>query len=122
MGVKTKEENGNGGLHNALSTGTSVIGNITTGTDFRIDGHIKGDVCSAGKIVIGSQGSILGNIQAENAEILGSAEGNIQIKEKLTLKASAVIKGELSTGIIEIEPGARFNGTCKMTEKKVEKQ
>ncbi len=116
MGFRTKEENSTGGLHNALTTGTSVIGNITTEIDFRIDGNIKGDVCSAGKIVIGTQGSILGNIQAENAEILGLAEGIIHIKEKLTLKATAKIRGELYTRILEIEPGAQFNGTCKMSE------
>lgn len=114
MGFKTKEGNPSGGLHNALSAGTSVVGNITTESDFRIDGNIKGDVVSGGKIVIGSEGSIIGNIEAENAEIMGLAEGNILIKSRLTLKATAKIRGEIRTQSLEIEPGAHFNGTCQM--------
>ena len=44
MGIKQKEENTNGGLHNTLAAGTTVKGDIVTETDFRLDGKIEGDV------------------------------------------------------------------------------
>ena len=34
MGIKQKEENTNGGLHNTLAAGTTVKGDIVTETDF----------------------------------------------------------------------------------------
>ena len=89
MGIKQKEENTNGGLHNTLATGTTVKGNIQTETDFRLDGKVEGDVSCSGKIVIGPKGNVTGNIVSANAEILAQT--------------------------LEIEPNARFNGVCKMS-------
>ena len=71
MGIKQKEENTNGGLHNTLAAGTTVKGDIVTETDFRLDGKIEGDVSCSGKIVIGPKGNVTGNIVSTNAEILG---------------------------------------------------
>ncbi len=115
MGIKQKDENAVGGLHNTLAAGTSVKGDVTTETDFRLDGQIEGDVNCNGKIVIGPKGQVKGNITAINAEILGVVEGSVRVKEKLTLKATANIKGDIFAQQLEIEPNARFNGVCNMT-------
>ena len=108
MGIKQKEENTNGGLHNTLAAGTTVKGDIVTETDFRLDGKIEGDVSCSGK----------GNIVSTNAEILGEVEGSIHVSAKLVLKATAVIKGDIFAQTLEIEPNARFNGVCKMSGEK----
>ena len=79
MGIKQKEENTNGGLHNTLAAGTTVKGDIVTETDFRLDGKIEGDVSCSGKIVIGPKGNVTGNIVSTNAEILGEVEGSIHV-------------------------------------------
>ena len=71
MGIKQKDENSAGGLHNALAAGTTIKGNIITETDFRLDGKVEGDISCNSKIVIGPKGSVIGNIVSENAEILG---------------------------------------------------
>ena len=113
MGIKQKEENTNGGLHNTLAAGTTVKGDIVTETDFRLDGKIEGNVSCNGKIVIGPKGNVTGNIVSANAEILGEVEG-----AKLVLKATAVIKGDIFAQTLEIEPNARFNGVCKMSGEK----
>lgn len=115
MGIKQKEENTNGGLHNTLAAGTNVKGNISTETDFRLDGKVEGDVSCTGKIVIGPKGCVTGNITADNAEILGEVEGSVRVSAKLSLKATAVIKGDIFAQSLEIEPNAQFNGACKMS-------
>ena len=63
MGIKQKEENTNGGLHNTLAAGTTVKGDIVTETDFRLDGKIEGNVSCNGKIVIGPKGNVTGGPQ-----------------------------------------------------------
>ena len=112
MGIKQKEENTNGGLHNTLAAGTTVKGDIVTETDFRLDGKIEGDVSCSGKIVIGPKGNVTGNIVSTNAEILGEVEGSIHVSAKL------VLKGDIFAQTLEIEPNARFNGVCKMSGEK----
>ncbi len=115
MGIKQKEENTNGGLHNTLAAGTNVKGNISTETDFRLDGKVEGDVSCTGKIVIGAKGCVTGNITADNAEILVEVEGSVRVSAKLSLMATAIIKGDIFAQLLEIEPNGQFNGVCKMS-------
>lgn len=115
MGIKQKDENSAGGLHNTLATGTTVKGNIITETDFRLDGQVEGDISCNGKIVVGPKGQVIGNIVSSNAEILGEVEGSVHVSEKLVLKATANIKGDVFAQSLEIEPNARFNGVCNMS-------
>ena len=114
MGLRQKEESPNNSLHNTLATGTTVKGDMFTEIDFRTDGKIEGNIECKGKIVIGPKGLVTGNIVATNAEILGEVDGSVQVKEKLILKSTSMIKGDILTQTLEIEPNAKFNGSCKM--------
>ena len=53
MNLKHKEETPAGGLHNVLSSGSAIKGNVMADTDFRLDGKVEGDILCGGKIVIG---------------------------------------------------------------------
>lgn len=111
---KTKEEQTSSGLHNAMAAGSFVKGNITSEADFRLDGRVEGDIACSGKIVVGQKGSVTGNIRCQNAEIHGEIIGTIQTDNHLTLKATARIQGDIRTQTLEIEAGAKFDGTCRM--------
>ena len=106
-----------GGALNVLAVGTAIKGSIVTESDFRLDGRIEGDISCKGKLVVGPKGYIKGNILSASAEILGEVEGTVKVKEKLIFKSTSVIKGDVFIQILEIEPGARFNGTCTMSGK-----
>ena len=51
---------------------------------------------------------------AGNAEIHGEVKGTLKIAEKLILKATGAITGDVATQSLEIEPNGRFNGQCTM--------
>ena len=114
MGMKNKEDAPVGASHNTLAAGTTVKGDVMTDTDFRLDGKVEGNIFCRAKLVIGPKAEVAGNISSVNAEILGIVRGNMEISDKLVLKASAVIEGDIVTRTIEVEPNARFNGGCKM--------
>ncbi|MDR0394253.1 MAG: polymer-forming cytoskeletal protein [Tannerella sp.] len=114
--AKTNEEP-NGGLHNVLAVGTLLTGTIVAESDFRLDGRVEGEIHCKGKIVVGPKGSVKGNIMTDNAEIFGTIEGSIRVHERLILKSSAVIKGDIFIQTLEIEPGAKLNGSCTMSGK-----
>ena len=100
--------------HNALAPGTLIKGSIHAEEDLRIDGKVEGLIECAGKVVVGPQGEIQGDIHCANVDIIGRVAGNLVIKEIISLKASGAFTGDLITGSLEIEAGAVFNGTCKM--------
>jgi len=99
---------------NIISKNTSIIGDIISEGDFRIDGSVEGTIKTKGRVIVGAQGSIKGTIECSNADIEGVFTGKLTATELLSLKASAVIDGEVFINKLSIEPSATFNATCTM--------
>ncbi len=99
---------------NTITAGTVIRGNITTPGDFRMDGMLEGNIAINGKLVVGEHGKIIGDIVCQNANVIGVVEGNIKVKELLSLFSSAIVKGDIVVNKLSIEPGASFTGSCKM--------
>ena len=100
--------------HNSIAFGTSLKGDVVSNGDFRVDGAIEGTLKCEGKLVLGQQGKITGEVFCANAEILGAFNGKLTVSQLLSLKATAKVDGEVTTGKVSIEPGAFFNGSCNM--------
>ncbi len=99
---------------NTIVNSTSIEGNINSEHDIRIDGHLVGDLDCGSKVIIGPQGKVTGEINCMNAVIEGKFEGNINVKELLTLTATAVVKGNIVYNKWIVQSGAIFNGGSKM--------
>ncbi len=112
--AKTTLGPGAQGLLNSLVTGTMVEGIVTAESDIRIDGFLKGTLVCKGKVIIGSTGSIEGEIKAQNAVIEGKFKGVIQIEDLLQIKETANVEGEINTDKLSVSPGAKFNVVSKM--------
>ncbi|OXA94436.1 bactofilin family protein [Flavobacterium hercynium] len=102
------------GKTNRIEDGTSIIGDIVSKADFRLDGELVGNFTSQGKLVIGVTGKVKGEIICNNADIEGVFQGKIKVLEILNIKATAQIHGEVAVGKLSIEPGADFTATCTM--------
>lgn len=107
---------------NSLGCGTKIKGDIESNGDFRIDGKLIGTIKTKGKVVIGSTGLLEGEINCQNADIEGTVKAKIEVTDLLTLKAESKFEGEIITGKIAIEPGAKFSGTCAMGSKEAGSQ
>ena len=105
-----------GAMYNALTNGSKIVGKIFADSDFRIDGEVEGTITCNGKVVIGQKGFLKGSISCVNAEIIGTVEGDIVVTETLSLRGTAVIKGDVKTKVLMVEPNAIFNGTCSMKD------
>ncbi|MCL2290863.1 MAG: polymer-forming cytoskeletal protein [Bacteroidetes bacterium] len=111
--AKSYEQEEIGGI-NIIAVGTTLTGDIVSAGDCRIDGVLKGNITSNSKIYIGKNGIIEGKIQCHSIEIEGKATADITAVELLSLKASAVLTGNIRVSKIAIEPGANFVGNCVM--------
>lgn len=114
-GSNSKVENSNSpDKLNRLVEGTSVRGDIKTDSNFRLDGELVGTLNVLGKLVLGPNGRIEGEIICGNADVEGVIIGNIKVDGVLLLKSTAKIKGNISALKLGIENGADFNGNCYM--------
>jgi cytoskeletal protein CcmA (bactofilin family) len=99
---------------NLISSGTKIHGDIVSDGDIRIDGYLKGNITTKGRLVIGNSGSVEGEIVCSNIEISGSFKGKISASDLLTMKATAIVSGDIVITKLGVEPGSLFNGTCQM--------
>ncbi len=99
---------------NRILMGTEIKGDITSNGDFRIDGKLYGNITLEGKLVIGEQGVVEGEIRCKNVTIAGTYKGKTQVTELTELMATAVVQADLVTAKLSVEPGAEFTGTCSM--------
>jgi cytoskeletal protein CcmA (bactofilin family) len=103
---------------NIINAGTTILGDLNSEGDMRIDGTVKGYVTSKARLVLGNTCRVEGDIKAVNLELSGEVNGNIYVTELLTVKASAKINGNIISNKLIIEAGAEFNGNCAMRENK----
>ncbi|MGE5109180.1 MAG: bactofilin family protein [Sphingobacteriales bacterium] len=97
-----------------IAAGTEITGNIICDGDIRIDGVLNGNVNTAAKVILGPEGTVNGDIEAKQADVMGKVKGKIIIADILNLKGKALIDGDIYTGQLQVEPTASFNGSCHM--------
>ena len=93
--------------------GKSVLikGELSGSEDLYLDGEVEGRIeLREHSLVIGPNGRIRANIAAREVVLHGRVEGNIQAAERVELKKSSTLMGDLSTQRIVIEDGAFFKG------------
>jgi len=99
---------------NMIGAGTTITGDVQSKGDIRVDGTLKGSVSTEGKVVLGREGVIEGDVECKNADISGTLKAKITVSQLLSLKASSKLNGDIITNKLSIEPGASFTGSCSM--------
>lgn len=99
---------------NRIVEGTSITGEVISESNIRIDGEVRGNIQTKGRVVIGPKGRVDGEVVCSNADIEGELIGTINVKELLSLKSTSKLQGDIITAKLMIEPGAIFAGTCSM--------
>ena len=85
-----------------------VSGDLATDAQLHVDGRIDGNVrCS--QLVQGEAGIIAGNINADEARIAGTVEGQVNVGT-LFVAASARILGDVTYETISMDAGAQLEG------------
>jgi len=107
-------------------TGEDVSAFVGKGVDFkgtivyqgtvRIDGTLDGEIQTEGVLLIGEEAVLKAKVTAGTIVCKGKITGDITAKEKIKLRAPAVISGGVKTPMLSIEEGVLFNGTLEMTQ------
>lgn len=99
---------------NVLASGIEIIGSIRFQNDMHIDGKIDGEIQSdSGKVTIGDQAQIKGDIHAGEVHVYGHVEGNVR-SERCHLSKHAVIAGDITTRVLSMDEGAQLSGRAEI--------
>ena len=93
--------------------GKSVIvkGELSGSEDLYVDGVVEGTIELQGNsLIVGHNGQVKAKVNAKNVTVQGKMDGNIHANERVELRKTAVISGEIVTQRVAIEEGAYFKG------------
>ncbi len=93
-----------------------ITGDVKVSGSLLIYGKVNGNIQSNGAVRTAKGSIVVGNIAAKEAAIGGKIDGDLNIKEKVTLGASSYLTGNLKASILTIEEGAKFEGACNMVK------
>ncbi len=95
---------------NVLSSGIEITGSIRFSNDMIIDGQIEGEIISEkGKVTIGENARVKGDITAGEVKVFGNVEGKIT-SERCELKSKSRLTGDIKTKNLSMEEGASLSG------------
>lgn len=97
--------------------GKSVVlkGELSGSEDLYLDGEVEGSIeLKQHSLTIGPHGRVRANIHAREVMIYGKADGNVRADEKVELRKSAILAGDILTQRIIIEEGAYFKGSVEI--------
>ncbi len=107
---KEKVEISHSEAETVIGPSIKVKGNFHGEGSMIIEGNIEGSIKTKNLLLIGEHSTIIANISTKNAKISGRVDGNLEVSEYLEITSSAIIKGDIRTGTISIENGAKING------------
>ena len=94
--------------------GKSVVvkGELSGSEDLYVDGEVEGSISLRGQsLTVGPNGRVRANVEARNVIVHGQVDGNLCASDRVDLRKSASLTGDISTARISIEDGAYFKGT-----------
>ena len=103
-----------GGQRNILSNDVHINGSVKFTNDLLVDGRIEGKIASDGALTVAENAHIKAEVKTKSVVIYGKVHGNISCTERVDIKSSAEMVGDVKAGSLSIEPGAIFVGKSEV--------
>jgi cytoskeletal protein CcmA (bactofilin family) len=97
--------------------GKSVVvkGELSGSEDLYVDGNVEGKIeLSNHRLTIGPNGKVKADVSAKSVVIQGRLDGSVNASERVELRTSAVVTGDVTTKRIAIEEGAFLKGKVEI--------
>lgn len=99
-----------------VGPGSVFSGTLAGKDNYVVHGRVEGDCDLQGSVVVMEQGVWQGDIVATNVTVNGTLHGNVTAKGKLELGSNARIEGDITSPVIAIAEGARYDGEIRMAK------
>ncbi len=94
--------------------GRSIVlkGELSANEDLVIDGQFEGTVNLQDHcLTVGPNGKVKAGIDARQVVVFGTVNGNVNAREKIEVRRTGNVTGDLKSGSVSIEEGAYFKGS-----------
>jgi cytoskeletal protein CcmA (bactofilin family) len=113
-GGKTRGKEG-GELTAFLDEACEIEGKFSFSGTVMINGRLRGEIHSNDTLIVGEKGVINASIRAGIVLVSGEVVGNVVGVERVELRGSARVSGDVEAPIVVVDEGVMFDGHCRMT-------
>ena len=98
-----------------ILAGLRVIGQISGNEDLIVEGRIEGPVrLVEGILTVGKKGTVVGDVAVRETIIHGTVEGNVRAHDRVEIRPTGSVVGDVTTPRIIIDDGARYKGSIEI--------
>ena len=102
-------------VNTIVGPGALISGNVTVSGLLRIDGDIDGNVQTQGRVIIGEDARIRGNIRAASVSVGGIVQGDIIAPDYVIILSSGMVIGSVLTKKLRVDDDVILHGFCSAT-------
>jgi len=99
-----------------IDEASEIEGKYTFSGTVMLNGRFSGEISSKDTLIIGEKGVVSANIRAGVVLVNGEVIGNIVGGERVELRGSARVIGDVEAPVVVLEEGVLFQGHCRMTK------
>ncbi len=95
-----------------IAVGTTLEADVRNCKRLELYGVIEGDVVSD-EVIVYDGGRLMGRLRAGNAEVMGTVEGDVVIRNLIAIRATGIVSGDVQYGRMSLEPGGELTAKVK---------
>ena len=95
-----------------LSSGVSIKGSVKFRCELVINGNVEGTIDSIGRLTVGPNGHVRGDIRTRSVTVHGTVDGNLSANEKCELRAGCTLRGDIEAPRLVVEDDVTFVGSA----------
>jgi len=97
-----------------LSSGVSIKGTVKFQKELLINCQVEGTIDSNGRLTVGKDARIKGDIKTRSVIVDGTVDGNITAAERCELRAGCTVNGDIEAPRLVVDEAASFVGSAKI--------
>jgi cytoskeletal protein CcmA (bactofilin family) len=98
-----------------VGRGLKLSGKITGCDRLLVEGDVEATLLECSVMDLAAPGMFKGTATVDNAEISGRFEGTLTVRERLFIRDTGQVMGEIRYGQLEVECGGRLSGDIGVT-------
>jgi cytoskeletal protein CcmA (bactofilin family) len=91
-----------------------IVGSIKCSGNIHLAGKLNGDLTCSGNAVLLESASVKGNLSVESVSVMGQVSGNITARDRIELKSTARVAGDIKSKRLTVEDGVTFVGKSEV--------
>lgn len=97
-----------------IGPGMEIVGDIKCDGTVRVEGKVKGSIKATKSVVVGTGGTITGDIETQDVVVAGTVDGTVSGASRVELQETCRVQGDIRSRRIKLDEGGRVEGRLHM--------